>query len=270
MASAADSACCPVASTIASYAFFVRSQRLSRSMPQYRPPTVPMRPAWTSQRSTSATYPAPERGRVSRPSVSTCSTRSETPSSAASSIAASMWDQPEWTPPSETSAIACMRPRRDSRARPQASRSAGLSKNDPSAIASSIRARSCFTTAPAPRFRWPTSELPIWPGGRPTSRPEVESVVCGYLSQSSSKTGVSARATALPGPSGASPQPSRTIRATAGTGAPAGPGVRVICRPRRRSRGSPPTRARRRRPKRRRRRAADISSAALAGFTEPP
>ena len=26
---------------------------------------------------------------------------------------------------------------------------------------------------PAPRFRWPTSELPIWPGGRPTASSEA-------------------------------------------------------------------------------------------------
>ena len=53
------------------------------------------------------------------------------------------------------------------------SRSAGFSKKLPSAIASSMRTRSCFTTVPAPRFRCPTSELPIWPSGRPTARPQA-------------------------------------------------------------------------------------------------
>ena len=52
------------------------------------------------------------------------STRSETPSSPASSITASMCSQPEWTPPSEIRPIACRRPRRDSRAEPQAARRA--------------------------------------------------------------------------------------------------------------------------------------------------
>ena len=38
----------------------------------------------------------------------------------------------------------------------------------PSATAVSMRGRSCITTRPAPRFMWPTSELPICPLGRPT------------------------------------------------------------------------------------------------------
>src|ERR1700749_4948986 len=80
-----------------------------------------------------------------------------------------------------------------------------------------MRARSCLTIAPAPRFRWPTSELPIWPTGRPTSGPWAESSVCGYRAQRRSKTGVSASETALPGPGGASPQPSRMTSATEGT-----------------------------------------------------
>src|ERR1700749_3597761 len=79
-----------------------------------------------------------------------------------------------------------------------------------------MRARSCLTIAPAPRFRWPTSELPIWPTGRPTSGPWAESSVCGYCAQRRSKTGVSASETALPGPGGASPQPSRMTSASEG------------------------------------------------------
>ena len=59
-----------------------------------------------------------------------------------------------------------VRPGRRDR-RPRAS--AGRSKNEPSAIAASIRGRSWRTGRPAPRLRWPTSELPIWPGGRPTA-----------------------------------------------------------------------------------------------------
>ncbi len=38
---------------------------------------------------------------------------------------------------------------------------AGLTANDPSAIAASMRGRSCTTGRPAPRLRWPTSLLPI-------------------------------------------------------------------------------------------------------------
>ena len=34
-------------------------------------------------------------------------------------------------------------------------------------------------TRPEPIVRWPTSELPIWPGGSPTASPEASSVVCG-------------------------------------------------------------------------------------------
>ena len=55
--------------------------------------------------------PGAEVGSVSRPSVNACTTRSGTPSCAASSISASMWVQPECTPPSETRPIRCRRPR---------------------------------------------------------------------------------------------------------------------------------------------------------------
>ena len=34
-----------------------------------------------------------------------------------------------------------------------------------------IRVRSWYTIRPAPIFKWPTSELPITPSGRPTARP---------------------------------------------------------------------------------------------------
>ena len=80
-----------------------------------------------------------------------------------------------------------------------------------------MRARSWGTIAPAPRLRWPTSELPICPSGSPTLGPIAISCVCGCLAHSSSNTGVFASETALPGPSGASPQPSSTTSVTAGT-----------------------------------------------------
>ena len=132
--------------------------------------------------------------------------------------------------------------------------------------ASSMRIRSWRTTEPAPRFRWPTSLLPIWPSGSPTARPHAVSVVCGYPDHSSSKTGVCARDTALPGPGSASPQPSRTIRQARGAGSSAGPGascgasaagVLMARRPQpRRSRRRTRLRARRRPRARRRRRGA--------------
>ena len=60
------------------------------------------------------------------------------------------------------------RPVRRSPARTaSASRSAGRSKNDPSAMAASIRGRSWSTGRPAPMLRCPTSELPICPGRQP-------------------------------------------------------------------------------------------------------
>ena len=62
--------------------------------------------------------------------------------------------------------------------------------------------RTVDTTAPAPRFKCPTSELPIWPSGSPTARPHAMSSVCGFADHSSSNTGVDASVTALPGPAG--------------------------------------------------------------------
>src|SRR5689334_10027489 len=162
-------------------------------------------------------YPLPPCGSVSRPSVKAWKTTSGTPSWEASSIAASMCSQPEWTPPSETSPNRWRRPRGLLRARSQAASRTSFSKKLPSATASSIRARSCLTIAPAPRLRWPTSELPICPSGRPTSGPWAESCVWGYSLQRRSKTGVEASEIALPGPGSASPQPSRMIKAREGT-----------------------------------------------------
>ena len=70
---------------------------------------------------------------------------------------------------------------------------------------------------PEPIVRWPTSELPIWPTGSPTASPDAASCACGKSRQSRSKTGVSASSTALPGPGGAIPQPSRMTSATRGS-----------------------------------------------------
>jgi hypothetical protein len=84
----------------------------------------------------------------------------------------------------------------------------------------------CGTMRPAPRLRWPTSLLPIWPAGRPTAGPEAASEVRGPAAQSRSKTGVWARATALPGPLSARPKPSRTTSSTGRVMAGGPPGAR--------------------------------------------
>src|SRR5665647_2536353 len=49
-------------------------------------------------------------------------------------------------------------------------------------------------------LRWPTSELPIWPGGSPTAGPDASSAPCGNSVSRRSKVGVSARLTAFPAP----------------------------------------------------------------------
>ena len=54
-----------------------------------------------------------------------------------------------------------------------------------------IRGRSCITTRPAPMLRWPTSELPICPSGRPDiARRRCAESACGQVCQSRSKVGV--------------------------------------------------------------------------------
>ena len=52
-----------------------------------------------------------------------------------------------------------------------------------------MRTRSCFTTRPAPRLRWPTSLLPIWPPGSPTASPDASSRVRGARAHSRSQVG---------------------------------------------------------------------------------
>ena len=80
----------------------------------------------------------------------------------------------ECTPPSETSVRTCTRG-----AACSAASSTSLPPKPGSRAASSMSVRSCLTTAPAPRLRWPTSELPICPSGSPTAAPHAVSVVCG-------------------------------------------------------------------------------------------
>src|SRR2546426_2820230 len=90
----------------------------------------------------------------------------------------------------------------------------GNRKNSPDSMACEMRTMSCGTTRPAPRFRCPTSLLPIWPSGRPTASPDVLSSVRGAFDQSRCQMGVRPSSTALPSRPGRKPQPSSTIRTT--------------------------------------------------------
>src|SRR5438105_9728009 len=94
------------------------------------------------------------------------------------------------------------------------STSAGKRKNSPDWMACEMRTMSCGTTRPAPRFRCPTSLLPICPSGSPTASPDALRSVRGALAQRRCQTGVSPSSTALPSRPGRKPQPSSTIRTT--------------------------------------------------------
>ncbi|OQA64140.1 MAG: hypothetical protein BWY37_02112 [Firmicutes bacterium ADurb.Bin262] len=79
-----------------------------------------------------------------------------------------------------------------------AARNASLPKKSPSAMDFEMRVSSWYTTRPAPMLVWPTSLLPIWPSGRPTSMPEAPINVIGLSFIRRSRFGVDAAATALP------------------------------------------------------------------------
>src|SRR5881296_2753806 len=103
-------------------------------------------------------------------------------------------------------------PRR--RTLPHNSATAGSRKNAPDSIAWEMRTMSWGTTRPAPRFRCPTSLLPICPSGRPTASPDASSNVRGALAQRRCQVGVSPSSTAFPSRPGRNPQPSSTMRTT--------------------------------------------------------
>src|SRR5882724_4034008 len=105
--------------------------------------------------------------------------------------------------------------------RVHSSTSEGDRKNSPDSIACVIRTMSCGTTRPAPRFKCPTSLLPICPSGRPTASPDALRSVRGAFAQRRCQVGVRPSSTALPSRPGRKPQPSSTIRTT---------GVRSPCR----------------------------------------
>src|SRR5947207_2578580 len=98
--------------------------------------------------------------------------------------------------------------------RPHSSTSGGRRKKSPDVMACEIRTMSCGTTRPAPRFKCPTSLLPIWPSGSPTASPDALRSVRGARLQRRCQTGVSPSSTALPSRPGRKPQPSSTIRTT--------------------------------------------------------
>src|ERR1700681_2123242 len=76
-------------------------------------------------------------------------------------------------------------------------------------------------------FKWPTSELPICPRGRPTASSEASIVVCAHSRHRRSQWGLTARLIALSGASSRQPTPSR-ISSTTGTTAAAAAGCSVI------------------------------------------
>src|SRR5207245_10171790 len=65
---------------------------------------------------------------------------------------------------------------------------------------------------PAPRIMWPTSELPIWPSGKPTSIPDIERLEVGKSRSNASIFGIDAFAIALPSFLGLIPTPSSITR----------------------------------------------------------
>src|SRR5438309_179786 len=100
------------------------------------------------------------------------------------------------------------------RSSPHSSTSAGMWKKAPESIACEMRTMSCGTTRPAPRFRCPTSLLPIWLSGSPTASPDALSSVRGAFAQRRCHVGVRPSSIAFPVWPGRKPQPSSTIRTT--------------------------------------------------------
>src|SRR5258706_5120250 len=156
--------------------------------------------------------PSPDLGIVSRPSSQVWIVTG-TPARRPNSTAASRCSSSAWTPPSPMRPIRCSVPP-DLRTVAHRSTSAAIRKNSPDAIDCEMRTVSCATTRPAPRFKWPTSLLPICPSGRPTGSPDASSSVRGARSQSRCHVGVRPSSTALPSRAARKPQPSSTIKTT--------------------------------------------------------
>ena len=116
-----------------------------------------------------------------------------------------------WTPPSERRPMKWIA-ESFSLAFFIAARSASFLKKSPSWISLVILVSSWYTIRPAPIFIWPTSELPIWPSGRPTASPLALPFTKGYSAISLSMTGVFASYTAFASCLSFRPYPSRIIK----------------------------------------------------------
>src|SRR5881409_837988 len=127
--------------------------------------------------------------------------------------AAARWSSSACTPPLPISPSRCSVPPRRFTAL-HSSTSGGSRKNSPDSIACEMRTMSCGTTRPAPRFRCPTSLLPICPSGSPTASPDALSSVRGAFAQRRCQVGVRPSSIAFPTWPGRKPQPSSTIRTT--------------------------------------------------------
>ena len=143
------------------------------------------------------------------------------------------------------------------RARPRTPRaSASFSKKLPSAIAPSMRARSCWTTDAGAQVQVADLRVAHLAFGKAdVAAPTCAASYAGRPARARRTSGVAAWPIALPGPGGAMPQPSRITSATAGTGTPQGRAEGSCAPPPGRWPRSPRGRGTRRRPARRRRRA---------------
>src|SRR5262245_5871156 len=164
---------------------------------------------------TSVTYCFALLGGVSRPSSNAC-IATGTPPALTIFASAIKCNWCECTPPGDSRPIRWqVPPLRFSL--PMKSCSSGLRASSPSATAWSMRGRSCITTRPAPRFIWPTSELPICPSGRPTCSSDASISACGQSRIMACQFGMVACSIALSSSCGRWPQPSR-MQSTTGLG----------------------------------------------------
>ena len=156
--------------------------------------------------------PSAERGGVSRPSSSAWTRTSGTPRRAASPASATRCRSLAWTPPGPMRLTTWSRPsawaarsHAASSAGPLEERAVGDRRVDPGQVLEDRPVR-------CPRLRWPTSELPIWPGGRPTASSDARRIACGQRSSRERQTGIGAAAIASADGSRPIPKPSRTTR----------------------------------------------------------
>ena len=158
---------------------------------------------------------SPSWGSVSRPSMMQCRYTLSAPMALAMSSTPNQWSAWLCTPPVPTRPIRWMA-LPASMAAFMFLTSTGLVIMEPSRMLLVMRVSCWYTMRPAPMLVWPTSELPIWPSGRPTAMPEASMVVMGQVEKILSRLGLLAAATALPKVwSGVQPKPSMMQR-TAG------------------------------------------------------